>query len=356
MRTMLRCLAVVVAGFPCLAFGLSEIEQIEALVQAVCPDPNLPGGSVVAMRNGEIVFAGGCGTAEIGSGRKITADTPIRIASVSKQFTAMAIMILKNAGKISFDDPVTNHVADFPEYGDSISIRNLLNHTSGIVEYEHEIPEDFEGFVLDRDILEILKRQDSTTFPPGTKHKYSNSGYALLAVIMEEVSGLRYDEFMRTNVFEPLGMTNSMVSRDNFASIPNRAIGHRKKSRQYSTFDTTPTSLVMGDGGIYSTAHDIAQWERGLRENTLVSSATLNEAYTGGLLASGERLAYGFGWEVFTKDGVLHVGHSGNSAGFGADFRRIPEKGLAVAVLMNRRSFTDAVQLGEKIMAVLEND
>lgn len=346
MRLLMMTVLLIWGG----AFAVAdEAGDIEALLVAAVPDASDPGAVVVAMRDGEVVYIGGRGSAELGSGRVVTPDTPFRIASVSKMFTAMAVMMLAEEGKLSFDDPVTTHVSDFPAYGDGITIRQLLHHTSGLEAYEHEVPDEYPGFVLDRDVLDILKKFEGTKFAPGSEFQYSNAGYALLTVIVEEVSGQRYDVFMRERVFAPLGMTSTVVVRDALESVPDRAIGYRMERRKYMEFDTTPTSLVMGDGGIYSTARDFAKWEKGLREYALVSREMMEQAYTG----SAQNPGYGFGWENEMVGGVRQVGHSGNSAGFAADYRRVPEKGLAVAVFMNRRSFTGAVDLVADVLGVL---
>ena len=175
-----------------------------------------PGASVLVMQNNKIIFKKGYGLANLEKKNPIKPKSNFRLASITKQFTAFSIMLLENEGKLSFEDKLIKFFQDFPSYGDEITIRQILQHASGLLAYEDNVDDTVTVQLKDKDVLKILIKQDSTYFKPGTQHRYSNSGYALLALIVEKLSGKTFAEFLKERIFTPLGMTNSVAYEKGF--------------------------------------------------------------------------------------------------------------------------------------------
>ncbi|HEV8384035.1 MAG TPA: serine hydrolase domain-containing protein, partial [Candidatus Acidoferrales bacterium] len=189
---------------------------------------NIPGASVLVLHNGRVILKKAYGLAELETNRQATPSTNYRLASVTKQFTATCILMLAERGRFSLDDPLTKFFPDFPAYGREIRVRHLLSHTSGTPAYEDLLPEGNVP-VLDADVLAILMKTEKPYFPPGTQFRYSNSGYALLALIVEKISGLPFPEFLRKNIFVPLNMRASHVNLRHPAPDRHRAFGYSKR-------------------------------------------------------------------------------------------------------------------------------
>jgi len=312
--------------------------------------PDVPGAAVGIIKDGKFIFKKGYGLANLETGRKANEYTNYRLASVSKQFTTMCIMILKEKGKISYDDRLTDVFTDFPKYGDKITIRNLLQHTSGLIDYESLIPDDQTEQVKDKDVLEMMKTQDSTYFEPGTKFKYSNSGYVLLAMIVEKISGKRFAKFLDENIFSPLYMYNTVPYEKGISTVTNRAFGYTKTDTGFVKSDQSVTSAVLGDGGIYTSLVDYFKWDQALYSDVLVTQKTLEEAFTPGKLKDGTKIetGYGFGWFTETADGKKWVGHSGHTCGFSTYVLRIPKHKFTTVILINQRDI-DTEKIAHKV-------
>jgi len=220
-------------------------------------------GSILVAEHGDPIYQNGFGYADIRNGTAFTPNTPCYLASLSKAFTAMAVMILTEEGKLSYRDPLSKYFPEFPSYAKKVTIRTLLNHTSGIP--------DYVGLGMERpgltnhDVLKELVHQDSLDFPPGQKFQYSNSGYVLLALIIEKVTGERYGTFMKDHIFEPLGMHETFV-RDESHPVPQSA------ARGYNRFgdDEDYNLLTYGEGGIYSSVRDMFKWDQALYTSQLL--------------------------------------------------------------------------------------
>jgi len=305
-----------------------------------------PGASVLVIRDGKVVLKRAYGLANLEEKRKATPKTNYRLASVTKQFTATAILILAEQGKLSLDDPLTEFFPDFPTYGAQITVRHLLNHTSGLPDYEDHLPPSSEP-VLDADVLEILKRQEGGYFPPGSAFRYSNSGYALLALVVERVSGVSFAEFLRGNIFAPLGMRHTHMNLRTAPADSRRAYGYSRRSNGWERTDQSRTSYVLGDGGIYSSVEDLARWEAELASPRLVRPETRRQSMNAttparplgedrdATQADGE-LGYGYGWFVGTWRGEPVVWHGGSTRGFRTHIFRVPGRRLTVILLTNR--------------------
>ena len=193
-------------------------------------DTAAPGASVLVMLDDSVVFARGYGLADIEGREPVTTATHFRLASVTKQFTAMSILMLAEAGRLGLDDPLERYFPDFPGYGGGIRIRHLLTHTSGLVDYEDLIPDTLQRQVLDRDCLDLMHRTDSLYFPPGSAYRYSNTGYAILALVAEQLSGKRFPNLLKDSIFLPLGMATTLARVDEGPPVPHRAYGHSRSA------------------------------------------------------------------------------------------------------------------------------
>ena len=295
-----------------------------------------PGTSVAVIRDGRIVFNKCYGLANLEEKIPVEENTNFRLASVTKQFTAMSIMILKERGLLSYNDPITKYFPGFPKIGEQITIKHLLTHTSGLVDYEDIIPDASQEQLKDRDVLNLLKTQHGTYFTPGTQYNYSNTGYALLALIVENVSGMDYATFLKKNIFQPLGMDNTIAYENGISTVSNRAYGYSQKKDGSIVFrDQSPTSAVLGDGGIYTSIPDYFKWDQALYGEKLVSKQTLEEAFTSEHLPDGSLTGYGFGWRIDERHGFKLIYHNGGTCGFSTAVRRVPERKLSLVLLTN---------------------
>lgn len=295
-----------------------------------------PGASVAVVKDGVLVHAKGYGLANVESEEKVGELTNFRLASVSKAFTAMAIMILKEQGKLNYDQKLTDVLPDFANYGRNIKIRHLLNHTSGLRDYEGLIPSGQTRQIKDEEVVALLSRQSGTYFTPGSSYRYSNSGYVTLGVIVGKVSGLRFSEFVAEHIFKPLAMTGSVAFEDGLNQVEHRAYGYTASGSGFRRTDQSVTSATLGDGGIYTSATDYPKWDAALYSEQLVSSETLKEAFTPGRLNNGSSTGYGFGWEIGSLSGHRRVSHTGSTIGFRTAVQRFPDDRLMVLVMINQ--------------------
>jgi CubicO group peptidase (beta-lactamase class C family) len=310
-----------------------------------------PGAAVLVVRNGRPVFRRGYGVTDLRTLHPIDAKTNFRLASFTKQFTAACIMLLVRDGKLRYDDHLTDLFPKFPAYGKAITVRNLLNHTSGLEDYGEvlmkqypDTPPEKVPQILDAGVLKLLEQQSSGRFVPGTQWEYSNSGYAVLAMIVEHVSGQSFGEFLHQRIFVPLKMRNTLAYEKGKNEVPYRAFGYtKKKGGNWQETDQSPTSAVLGDGGIYSSLDDLAKWDRALREHTLLSTAEMQPALTPvqtphgpAKLSDGANVKYGFGWFLDPYNGHKRMSHDGDTIGFGTTIQRFPDDNLTVIVLANR--------------------
>ena len=239
----------------------------------------------------------------------------------------MAVMILAERKKLSLDERLTDCFPEFPAYGNQITVRHLLTHTSGLLDYEDVIPKGTEIPVLDRDVLRLLMQQDKTYFPPGTKYRYSNSAYALLALIVEARSGNTFARFLQAEHLpapedEPTRWPTSRACR----LCPTALTATRPTANGFKRTDQSLTSSVLGDGGIYSSVADLYQWDQALYTDKLVSRKTLKLAFTPGPATDHPDTGYGFGWFIGQYRGLREIWHSGNSIGFTTRIARFPDR------------------------------
>ena len=305
--------------------------RVDALMSAY--SGQVPGAAVVVSRDGVVVFHKGYGLADVEAGKPVTPATNFRLASVTKQFTATAIEILEERGKLSYDDPIVRWLPSLPACAKAITIRQLLTHTAGLLDYEDLIPKTRTEQVHDDDVLRMIDATDHTLFPPGSRYLYSNTGYVLLGLIAERASGQPFGAFMKAEVFDPLGMSGTAVMEPGIV-IGHRAYGEALVDGHWARHDQSVTSATLGDGGIYSSVDDLARWDEALRRATLVRPATLRLAFSPLVATDEPAVHYGFGWRVGTHRGQPATWHKGETAGFTNAILRLPH--VTVVVLTNR--------------------
>ena len=322
--------------------------------------PDEPGVAVLVKKDGRVVFERGYGLKELRTGSKIDTKTNFRLASVTKQFTAMAVMLLVHDGKLRYETTVGEIFAEFPEYGKKITVRQLLNHTGGLPDYEDlmEAVEKATGptwspekQIQDAEVLTLLESATKSKFAPGAKWDYSNSGYVLLGVTVAKVSGKPFGEFLHERIFAPLKMADTMVYQEEKNAVPNRAYGHTKEANSFKETDQSSTSATLGDGGVYSNVDDLSKWDDALRNHTLLSAEEMNPALVPAKFGGAANVAlpddapaalhgvpveYGFGWFLDPYKGHERMWHYGDTMGFKTAIQRFTKDGLTVIVLCNR--------------------
>ena len=348
----------------------SQIQQMLARVAAATE----PGVAVLVRKDGKTLIQTGQGLRDLRSRAAINSYTNFRLASCTKQFTAMAIMLLVHDGKLRYDQRLTDVFPEFPEYGRVITIRHLLNHTSGLPDYEElmdkasaaKVPRWTESHqITDSEVLKLLEAATSGRFSPGGHWSYSNSGYVMLGLIVAKVSGVSFPDFLRDRIFNPLKMNRSVAYVKGKNEVPNRAYGHSRENNAIVQTDQSPTSATLGDGGIYSNLDDLAEWDEALWRHKLLSEAEMQAALTpfhlaGGSLPlwdsgpgdtdpfAGGPVSYGFGWFLDPYKGHPRMWHYGETVGFKSSIQRFTQDKLTVIVLSNRAD-VDAIGLAAKV-------
>ena len=293
---------------------------------------DVPGAALLVIKDGVALVRRGFGLAELESDRKVTPTTAFRLASVSKQFTATAILLLAQDGSLSLDDPVQRWLPSLPPVAAAITLRHLLSHTSGLVDYEDLMDPADTRQVHDADVLRLLETVNRTYFVPGTDYRYSNSGYALLALIVERVSGQRYADFLHARIFAPLGMA-AVAFEQGRSQVPERAYGYSRVAGQWQRTDQSSTSAVLGDGGIYASIDDLARWDAALYDGRLLQQPWRTLAVTAATRTEEPDVDYyGFGWRLH---GDLQW-HSGETLGFRNVILRWPARHFTLVLLTNR--------------------
>lgn len=300
-------------------------------------DAQSPGCAVGVAEQGKPVLMRAYGMADLEHGVKNSTDTIFEAGSVSKQFTAAAIALLARDGKLSLDDQVRNYIPELRDYGMPLTIRHMLNHTSGLRDWGEvaEIGGAPRGsrVYTNAHVLDIVRRQSALNFTPGTRWSYSNTGYSLAAIIVERVSGKPFSTFTRERLFEPLGMANTSWREDYSRVVQNRAIAYGKRADGYHT--DMPFENVVGNGGLLTTVGDLLKWNQNIDHPGVGDAAFWAAAQTPGKLADGSAHDYGLGLNVGSFEGLRQVGHGGATAGYRSTLGRYPQTGWSIAVLCN---------------------
>jgi CubicO group peptidase (beta-lactamase class C family) len=341
----------------------SEEERLQKYFQSLFPGNSAntaPGFAVLVKNDGRVVFEKGYGVRDLRTKTAIDAQTNFRLASCTKQFTAMAIMFLVRDGKLRYDDSLTDIFPEFPAYGKQITVRSLLNHTGGLPDYEDlmDTVEKTKGKIWsaekqihDAEVLQLLERESRGKFAPGTKWEYSNSGYVVLGLVVAKISGKSFGEFLSERIFIPLKMDHTLVFENGKNQVANRAYGHSKKDGVFAETDQSSTSATQGDGGIYSNLEDLSKWDDALRNHALLSETDFLPAITPSDLPPGAKArlaadvpnslrdhatAYGFGWFLHLRDPHPLMWHYGDTMGFKSAILRYTRDNVTVILLCNR--------------------
>jgi CubicO group peptidase (beta-lactamase class C family) len=343
-------------------------KQVDAIFAAVTQE-NAPGLAVLVQENGRTSFQKGYGVRDLRTNTKIDPPTNFRLASFTKQFTAMAIMLLVHDKKLRYDETLVDIFPDFPAYGKTITIQNLLNHTGGLPDYEDlmaaaETSRNSriwtpERQIHDPEVLRMLEAESKGKFPPGTSWSYSNSGYVVLGLVVAKASGQSYGDFLRARIFAPLHLDHTIVYQKGENEVANRAFGHSQVASDHGPqpllqeTDQSPTSATLGDGGIYSNLLDLARWDDALGNHTLLSAEEMKPAFVPRRLANGQPtlwpaeanddnlhpgkpVSYGFGWFLDPYRGHPRMWHTGSTMGFRTIIERLTADHLTIIILSNR--------------------
>ena len=320
-----------------------------------------PGAAAMVIRDGVVVHARGYGLADREKKLVFTRETPVRLASVTKQFTCMAILKLAEQGKLSVGDPVRKHLPVLGRFGDGVTIRHLMHHTSGLPDYYAELGRrkdnppsgDDDPLFTGVDAASLYKTWGTTTSPAGSKYAYSNPGYELLALIIEKASGLTLGEYLDRHVLAPSGMSTAVLRDRPERVIPGRAIGYRRtRGGGFKRHDHHWLNWMVGSGCLYASLDDFYYWDQALEHDRLVSAAAKAAAYTPARLNDGSSTGYGFGWRIAEHLGRRQVSHGGSWVGFRTHISRYPDDHVTIVVLSNLGQF-DAGGCGRKIAAIV---
>lgn len=297
-------------------------------------DSKKPGATALIAINGKVVYRDAVGLADMELQVPMRSDMVFEIASITKQFTAVAILMLAEQGKLSLSDSVTRFIPDYPTQNKLITIHHLLTHTSGIRSYT-----DMPGLNLimrdDYTPIELIDyfKNEPMDFLPGDKYRYNDSGYILLGRIIELISGNSYANFIESMIFKPLGMSDSYYA-SNSKVIPKRAKGYQHKDTVVNA-DYLSKTLPYAAGSLMSTVDDLYKWNRAIRSNTLISASSKAKAFTNHKLNNGENTNYGYGWEVSALNKSVKISHSGGIIGYVTNSIYLPEDDVFVAVFTN---------------------
>ncbi len=300
--------------------------------------PGQPGAAAIVVKDGKVVLRKGYGMANLELGVPMAPDMVFELGSVTKQFTAAAILLLQERGKLRVEDDITKYLPDFPTHGQTITLENLLTHTSGIPSYTG-LPEWFPHMREDLKPADVaaLFKDKPLEFNPGEKWAYDNSGFFLLGMIIEKVSGKSYEDFVEEEIFHKLGMTHSRYGHPE-EIVPRRATGYSKDEKSFENASFISMTQPYAAGALMSTVDDLAIWDRALsgdREKTLLTKASLDRMFTAAHLKSGLSTHYGYGMGVSDFQGKRLLQHGGDINGFTTDVTRVPEERLFVAILSN---------------------
>jgi CubicO group peptidase (beta-lactamase class C family) len=295
-----------------------------------------PGCAVGVVRDGQLAFAKGYGMADLEHDTPITPSTRFYIASLSKQFTAMSIVLLAQEGRLSLDDWVRRWVPQVPSFGAPITLRQLLHHTSGLRDYFTLLalsgwPSD--GLLTEPQFVDLVSRQKNLNFTPGDEFLYSNTGYALLAMVVERASGQSLRDYAADHIFKPLGMTHTEFRDDHTQLIPHRAVGYQPTASGFRL--SQPELDVVGDGGVFSTIEDLAKWDANFESGRVGGKEGVAELEEPGRLNNGQTIPYALALTVGDMAGIGTFSHRGAYGGYRSAMLMIPSRHLSVITLCN---------------------
>ena len=336
MKKLLTCTLVVAAA--CCAED-DRGKRVDEILQQ-WNKPAMPGAAIAVVQDGKVAYEKGYGSANLEYGIPITPNTVFHVASVSKQFTAMAIVLLEQDGKLSLEDDIHKYLPELPDYGHKITIRNLLQHTSGVRDQWQTLA--LAGWRLDdvitqKQILHMLFRQKELNFEPGTRHLYSNGGYTLVAEIVNRVSGKPLPQFCDERIFKPLGMTRTHFHDDHRRIVQDRAYSYEKAR---DGFQASPLNYAnVGATSLFTTAPDLTKWLDNFRDPKVGGAKAIARLEEQAVLADGQNVDYALGLAISKYRGLRTVSHGGADAGYRSFVQWFPDQQLGVAVVSNLASF-----------------
>lgn len=352
MGCALRRVCGYLAVFGCTMAAASETTPFSARIGAALP-PHA-GACVLAIDQGRVIVEYCQGLADAEAKTPCTPQTNFRMASVSKQFTAAAVLLLVDRGRLSLDDNLTKFFPGFPAFGERVTVRHLLTHTSGLPPYEQLIPDGTRLQLDDLGVLQLLMGAEKSRFAPGEKFEYSNSGYTLLGIIVEQVANTPFHEFVAQQIFRPLGMNGSVLYQRGLNTITDRAYGHELRDGAWRRADQSLTSAVRGDGGIYTSLRDYRQWLAAIDERKLLSATSYEAMFAPHVKTDRGDSRYGFGWFIDEYRGEPRIHHNGDTQGFRACVQRFPQRRAAIVIQLNSEVEGDPMtKIGERLADML---
>ena len=367
-RTLLLGVATLLVGQNASAQGVGragaeDLAAVDQIIVGYLEENAIPGALVAVLDDGELAHTLAYGYADVEGAVPVTDSTVFEIGSISKQFLAAAVLVLAEEGRLGLDDPVHPYLPGLPSEWTGVTVRQLLTHTSGIPDYEEIASYDVYRHRLTPEEVVQIAHSRPVDFKPGTGFRYSNTGYFLLSRVVERIEGAPLGDVLQSRIFGPLGMTQTRMA-DPAAIVPHRASGYWE-DRRGSLINRPPIepSSTLGAGGLVSSAHDLARWDAALDGDEILSEASKRIMWTPVRLPDGsptrwpwgDPAPYGLGWEVTQYRGVLLQTHSGQTAGFVAQYMRFPDQGLSFVAFLNKydvgawppaRAMADAVVPG----------
>lgn len=308
--------------------------RIDSIILTGFGSKNEPGGVFMVAKNGKTIYRKAFGKANLELNTDMTPDQVFQIGSMTKQFTAIAILMLEQQGKLNVNDPVSKYIRDYPS-GDQITIHHLLTHTSGIKDFtKMKSLQTIAQKEMKPEMMVDFFKNEPVDFAPGEKFEYNNSGYVVLGYIIELVSGQTYEDFIRKNIFDKAGMSNSYYASDR-KLIPKRAYGYHQKEHGFVNKTVISFSVPFSSGSLMSTADDMLKWQQALNSNTLLNAAETQKAFQKYRLNNGEEFTYGYGWHLKDIDGIPDREHGGSIFGFKSMGIYIPKEDMYVIGLSN---------------------
>lgn len=333
--TYLFLIAFIIIGNPLNSISAQNIEsKIDSLLVNVFKDKNGPGGEFLVAKAGKIIYQKSFGKANLELDVNLTSENIFQIGSMTKQFTAISVLILEEKDKLNLNDPVSKYIPDYP-LGDKITLHHLLTHTSGIKDFTKmkSLGEIAQKEMTPKMIVDFFKNEP-VDFASGEKFVYNNSGYVLLGYIIEIVSGETYEDFVQKNIFDKAGMTKSFYASDR-KIISKRAYGYQKKEYEYVNKTQISFSVPFSSGSLMSTVGDMLKWQNALNQNLLLNPKTIKKAFTKYKLNDGQEFTYGYGWHLKEINGTSIREHGGSVFGFKSMGVYIPSEDIYVIGLSN---------------------
>ena len=335
------------AAHPALSQEVDSPGERVDRIMAEFQGPDTPGAVLAVVKNGEIIFQRAYGMANLTHGIPFVLETRTNIGSTSKQFTAFAIALLAREGRLSLDDDVRKYLPELPDFGEAVTLRHLLSHTSGYREFLNALAMggwnlERADYIHRREIVEVVRRQPALQNAPGAEWNYNNTGYALLALVVEKVTGEDFGDWMGNNVFKPLGMTETVVRSDPTEIVPRSAQGY-SPAEGGGFREAADIGAAVGAGGIYTTVGDLARWMRNLGSGEIGGRGVLEQMTTPFVLTTGDTTNYGFGLIMDRDRGLRRIQHGGADAAHRSHFAYYPDLDEGLIVLTNNGGASGAV-------------